>query len=275
MANNDSNNNNNNNMSKHGAACLPQALTDFCFDLYDSVTLSQLPEEQSRLYHVVFADLSHKYFSNDDAHHHHHDQGAEPSCWPSPQSIASECNGDPLFLAIYRELTHRHWHQVVMANSRPSIRDCIEGWNVYRELFEEVLDSSSTSSFYLLPGWTFDILQEFVYQFQGYCQIRSAVYASARKHGLLQAADGSISLYSTTTTSTTTTTTTTTTPSSSSIRVGSTGGNNNSQQHSTLLDNLNLFENNTDACLFLSPSLDPDGFSCHLSSVYDYYDYYY
>jgi translation initiation factor 3 subunit L len=196
-------------MTNDSDVALPKSLTDFCFDLYDSVTTSQLPEEQARLYEVVFKDLSSKYF------------GAQP--WPSPQSIASECNGDPLFLAIYRELTHRHWHQVV-ASSRPSIRDCIEGWNVYRELFEEVLETAgdSDSSFYLLPGWTFDILQEFVYQFQGYCQIRSAVYASARKHGLLQA-DGSIN----------------TTPSSSS------GGN--SQQHSMLLDNLNLFETNTDA----------------------------
>lgn len=39
---------------------LPQALTDFVFDLYDSVTLSQLPEEQGRLYNSVLKDLSSK-----------------------------------------------------------------------------------------------------------------------------------------------------------------------------------------------------------------------
>ncbi len=39
---------------------VPQALTDFVFDLYDSVTLSQLTEEQSRLYNDVFRDLSGK-----------------------------------------------------------------------------------------------------------------------------------------------------------------------------------------------------------------------
>ena len=42
------------------ADIVPHALTDFVFDLYDSVTLSQLTEEQSRLYNDVFRDLSSK-----------------------------------------------------------------------------------------------------------------------------------------------------------------------------------------------------------------------
>lgn len=47
-------------MASDPDACVPQALTDFVFDLYDSVTLSQLSEEQSRLYGAVFRDLSSK-----------------------------------------------------------------------------------------------------------------------------------------------------------------------------------------------------------------------
>jgi hypothetical protein len=47
-------------MSNDNDACVPQTLTDFVFDLYDSVTLSQLTEEQSRLYNVVFRELSTK-----------------------------------------------------------------------------------------------------------------------------------------------------------------------------------------------------------------------
>lgn len=152
-------------------SCVPKVLTDFVFDLYDSVSTAQLTEEQVQLYSVEFRELSNKYFGN------------QP--WPSPQSIAAECNGDPLFLAVYRELTHRHLHSV----SRPTIRDRVDGWQVYREFFEEILEGSD---FFLIPSWCFDILNEFVYQFQGYCQIRSAVYASARKQGLLNA-DGTVS----------------------------------------------------------------------------------
>ena len=44
--------------------CVPQTLTDFIFDLYDSVTLSQLTEEQSRLYETEFRDLSQKVSSS-------------------------------------------------------------------------------------------------------------------------------------------------------------------------------------------------------------------
>ena len=47
-------------MASSADDCVPQTLTDFVFDLYDSVTLAQLPEEQSRLYNVVLRDLSSK-----------------------------------------------------------------------------------------------------------------------------------------------------------------------------------------------------------------------
>jgi hypothetical protein len=47
-------------MASDADACVPQTVTDFIFDLYDSVTLSQLTEEQSRLYNSVFRDLSSK-----------------------------------------------------------------------------------------------------------------------------------------------------------------------------------------------------------------------
>mmetsp|Transcript_67899 Transcript_67899/g.196553 ORF Transcript_67899/g.196553 Transcript_67899/m.196553 type:complete len:528 (+) Transcript_67899:132-1715(+) len=163
-------------MANSADDCVPQTLTDFVFDLYDSVTLSQLPEEQGRLYNTVLRELSAKYFAT--------------SPWPSTQSIASECNGDPLFLALYREFTHRHWHAV----SRPTLRDRMEGWDVYRELFDELLETaeddctpsaSGPPKVFTIPEWTFDILHEFVYQFQGFCQFRTTLYASASKHNLL------------------------------------------------------------------------------------------
>ena len=47
-------------MANDSDACVPQTLTDFVFDLYDSVTLSQLTEEQTRLYSTVFRELSTK-----------------------------------------------------------------------------------------------------------------------------------------------------------------------------------------------------------------------
>jgi translation initiation factor 3 subunit L len=122
---------------------------------------------------------------------HIHSQYYQSSPWPSPQTIASECNGHPLFLALYRELTHRHWHAV----SRPTIRDRIDGWHVYRELFDEILldaeesGDDGTANFYILPLWAFDVLHEFVYQFQGFCQFRATLHAAATKHGVIVSND--------------------------------------------------------------------------------------
>jgi len=139
-------------------SCIPEVIKNVIFDLHDSVATSQIYDEQVTLYNVTFRDLSQKYFAS--------------SPWPSPRSIASECGGDPLFLALYRELTHRHLHSV----TRPSARDRIEGWHVYRELFDELLHPDA-QSFYIFPEWAFEILNEFVYQFQGYCQLRSSLAA--------------------------------------------------------------------------------------------------
>jgi len=67
----------------------------------------------------------------------------------------------------------------------------MEGWDVYRELFDELLETaesdtdSSRPKLFINPDWVFDILNEFVYQFQGFCQFRTTLYASANKHHLL------------------------------------------------------------------------------------------
>jgi len=74
--------------------------------------------------------------------------------------------------------------------TRPTVGARIEGWNVYKELFDEILldaedkTQNPRGTFFVLPEWCFDILHEFVYQFQGYCQFRQAVAASAAKHGI-------------------------------------------------------------------------------------------
>ena len=65
------------------------------------------------------------------------------------------------------------------------MQDRIDGWHVYRHLFDLILNAceengeSGSGAFYLLPEWCFDILHEFVYQFQGFCQYRTSTYHNA------------------------------------------------------------------------------------------------
>mmetsp|Transcript_5333 Transcript_5333/g.7771 ORF Transcript_5333/g.7771 Transcript_5333/m.7771 type:complete len:562 (+) Transcript_5333:230-1915(+) len=164
-------------MSSDPDSCIPGPLKDFVFDLHDSVRNSQIPSEQTALYTGTFRDLTAKYFA----------QGP----WPSPHSISNECGGDDLFLALYKELTQRHLHSI----SRPTVNDRIDGWHVYRSLFDLLLAEASPEegagsgtegrkddTLFILPDWAFDILHEFVYQFQGFCQFRMNTYSTAAKY---------------------------------------------------------------------------------------------
>lgn len=142
-------------------SCIPGPLRDFVFDLHQSTRNSFNAAEQTLLYHGTFRDLSTKYFAS--------------SAWPSPSSISSECQNEPLFLAFYREITHRHLH----SSTRPAVQDRIDGWHIYRNLFDLLLneapdaETSGNGNVFIIPEWVFDIMHEFVYQFQGFCQFRT------------------------------------------------------------------------------------------------------
>lgn len=162
-------------MSTDQDLCIPKPLKDFLFDLHDSVRASQIQSEQCSLYHGTFRELNLKYFT----------QGP----WPSPHSISMVCGDDSLFLALYKELTQRYFY----STTRPNVSDRVDGWHVYRTLFDLILDEASDNvkteqcnkygSFFIFPDWAFDILHEFVYQFQGFCQLRVTTFANAAKHG--------------------------------------------------------------------------------------------
>merc|ERR1719223_1614176 len=142
-------------MSDDPDACLPAPLKDFVFDLHDSARRSMLENEQGALYSGTFRELSSKYFAT--------------SAWPSEDAISSECGGDHLFLALYNELTHRHLHSV----SRIQLRDRLNGWRVYTDLFDRLIAEPNKDELCIVPVWAFDIMHEFVSQFQGFCQFRT------------------------------------------------------------------------------------------------------
>ena len=104
------------------------------------------------------------------------------TAWPSGPQIAGECDNDPLFVALYDELTLRHLQSV----QRPTVRDRLESWAGYVRLFDLLLAEAEDGGdgavrLYLVPDWCFDILHEFLYQFQGFCQLRTTTYQAAAK----------------------------------------------------------------------------------------------
>lgn len=133
---------------------LPDAIKDFVFDLHQACRRLQSVEEVQVLYEHRFKELSDKYFSQ--------------SPWPSVESISKECNHDEVFLLFYQELLLRH--QVTKMKQIP-VSLYLDAWENYNRLFN-VLLSTNENFITMSTQWVYDIIQEFVYQFQSYCQYR-------------------------------------------------------------------------------------------------------
>jgi translation initiation factor 3 subunit L len=83
----------------------------------------------------------------------------------SPRSVPT---ADPIFLALYRELYFRH----VYARLRPNIDDRFHSYEASCELFNFLLNSDGPVSLELPAQWLWDVLDEFIYQFQSFGQWR-------------------------------------------------------------------------------------------------------
>jgi translation initiation factor 3 subunit L len=135
-----------------------QQIKDFVFDLHDASRRSHIADDLKRLYNLEFKDLSDKY--------------CDKAPWPSAPAVSSQCIGndgqpDAYFLCVYKELVYRH----MFAKLKTNLDDKLNAWNNYCELFEFVL-ASEDASLELTAQWVFDVLHEFVYQFQSFCQFR-------------------------------------------------------------------------------------------------------
>lgn len=147
---------------------LPQAIRDWVFDLQDSTQRSLLVEEVTPLYEAQFKDLTERFFPQ--------------SPWPAAASIAPECNYDEDFLLFYREIRARHLFTLQYASKdtklKPGLPDFIDSWATYGGIFTYVLTKADIDrNIALTPQWISDIIVEYVYQFQGFCQYRSQVAA--------------------------------------------------------------------------------------------------
>ncbi|KAG6518188.1 hypothetical protein ZIOFF_021591 [Zingiber officinale] len=87
--------------------------------------------------------------------------------WPSVEAIAPYVDNDHVFCLLYREMWFRH----VYARLAPTGQQRVESWDNYCSLFGVVLHG--VVSMQLPNQWLWDMVDEFVYQFQSYCQYRA------------------------------------------------------------------------------------------------------
>lgn len=89
--------------------------------------------------------------------------------WPEAEIIAPLVNDNPVFLILYRELYYRH----IYSRLAPNVDDRFHSYENSCELFNYLLNSEGPVQLTLPDQWLWDIIDEFIYQFQSFSQWRS------------------------------------------------------------------------------------------------------
>jgi len=92
--------------------------------------------------------------------------------WPAPeivQGIVEEKDEASIFMILYRELYYRH----IYARLKPTLEHRFDSYANYCELFSYLLTAEEPVKIELPNKWLWDIIEEFVYQFQNFQQFKS------------------------------------------------------------------------------------------------------
>ncbi|XP_021835452.1 uncharacterized protein [Spinacia oleracea] len=110
--------------------------------------------------------------------------------WPSVDAIAPSVDNDHVFCLLYREMWFRHLY----ARMQPTLKQRIDSWDNYCSLFQVVLHGVVNMQ---LPNqWLWDMVDEFVYQFQSFCQYRAKMKSKTEQEiALLRQFDQAWSVY--------------------------------------------------------------------------------
>ena len=133
---------------------VPDSVKSFVVHLYRHIREKNVYEIH-QMYETSFQGLSERLFKD--------------APWPAVEAVAPYVDNDHVFCLLYREMWFRH----VYARLAPTLRQRIESWDNYISLFQVVLHGVVNMQ---LPNqWLWDMVDEFVYQFQSFCQYRAKV----------------------------------------------------------------------------------------------------
>eukprot|EP01006_Ploeotia_vitrea_P000981 TRINITY_DN104003_c0_g1_i1.p2 TRINITY_DN104003_c0_g1~~TRINITY_DN104003_c0_g1_i1.p2 ORF type:complete len:536 (+),score=307.96 TRINITY_DN104003_c0_g1_i1:27-1610(+) len=114
--------------------------------------------EVRNLYDQEFNQLSQTYF--------------EGIAWPDGAVILDVVDQDTTFVALYKELFFRH----IYAKLKPDFQDRLDSFHNYVDLFNILLGLDTQAPEVELPQqWLWDMIDEFVYQFQTFHYYRTNV----------------------------------------------------------------------------------------------------
>ncbi|KAL2940069.1 Eukaryotic translation initiation factor 3 subunit L [Bienertia sinuspersici] len=154
---------------------VPDSVKSFVVHLYRHIREKNVYEIH-QMYETSFHTLSDRMFKD--------------TPWPSVDAIAPYVDNDHVFCLLYREMWFRHLY----ARLQPTLKQRIDSWDNYCSLFQVVLHGVVNMQ---LPNqWLWDMVDEFVYQFQSFCQFRAKMKSKTEQEiALLRQFDQAWSVY--------------------------------------------------------------------------------
>jgi translation initiation factor 3 subunit L len=133
----------------------PEVIKNFLTYFQKSIHDQNVFEIQNA-YENGFNKLTDKFFKN--------------SPWPEAEEVAKVIHKDSLFLILYKELYYRHVYARVSGG--PNLDQRFESYFNYCALFNYILSAEVPVPLELPNQWLWDIIDEFIYQFQSFSQYR-------------------------------------------------------------------------------------------------------
>ncbi|XP_061715338.1 eukaryotic translation initiation factor 3 subunit L [Cydia fagiglandana] len=109
------------------------------------------------LYETTFPKLTEQYFEN--------------TPWPDENEVAPIVDNDHVFMILYTELYYRDIYARVPGGPKPEQR--FQSFYNYCDLFNYILSAETPVPLELPDQWLWELIDEFVYQFQSFAQYRS------------------------------------------------------------------------------------------------------
>ena len=135
---------------------MPDVVRSFIIFFRKQVRERNVHEVHS-IYEASFNKLSDRYY--------------KASLWPPAEAVSPLVDGDEQFLLLYKELYYRH----IYSRMQPTLEQRIESWQNYCALFDLLLHAAAPLPIELPNQWLWDMVDEFIYQFQTFCQYRARV----------------------------------------------------------------------------------------------------
>ncbi|CAH1155339.1 unnamed protein product [Phaedon cochleariae] len=135
---------------------MPEGVKNFLVYFRNNVNESLVFELQA-LYEHTWPKLTEDYF--------------DKRPWPEESEVAAIVDNDHVFMILYKELYYRHIYARIQGG--PTIEQRFNSFFNYCDLFNYILSAEEPVPLELPDLWLWELIDEFVYQFQSFAQYRA------------------------------------------------------------------------------------------------------